>query len=44
MAITTAAAPSLIGETSNRWTGQASVSLARTSSTVISASPSSAEG
>ena len=43
-ATTSATAPSLIGETSRRCTGHASVSEASTSSTVISARPSSAEG
>jgi hypothetical protein len=43
-AMTRATAPSLIGETSRRWTGQARVSLFRTSSTVMSAWPRSAAG
>ncbi len=44
LATTIATAPSLIGETSRRCTGHASVSEASTSSIVMSAWPSSAAG
>ncbi len=44
LATTIATAPSLIGETSSRCTGHASVSEASTSSTVMSAWPRSAAG